>query len=92
MVQKRPFLTKGLWLGVFVTVSHPVGFNVDFHMAEYGQLRSEIEMHIADRRKVETQNVIAIIGIYAWLLSRPSDAGLNPIWTFPVFVPAQVLV
>lgn len=53
-------------------------FNPDFHMAEYDQLRSEIEMHIADRRKVETQNVIAIIGIYAWLLSRPADAGINP--------------
>lgn len=53
-------------------------FNVDFHMAEYNQLRSEIEMHIADRRKVETQNVIAIFGIYAWLLSRPSDANINP--------------
>jgi hypothetical protein len=68
-------------------------FNVDFHMAEYDQLRGEIEMHIADRRKVETQNVIAIIGIYAWLLSRPSDEGLNPsLMNMAMWLPVGIAV
>ena len=51
-------------------------FNEKFHLIEYESLRKEIEIHIADRRKVETQSILAIFGIYAWLLSRPS--GFDP--------------
>lgn len=51
-------------------------FNTDFHMAEYEGLRREIEVQIADRRRVEIHSVVAIFIVYAWLFSRPPN--VNP--------------
>ena len=63
----------------------------EFHAQEYECLRREIEMHIADRRKVETQHTIAATVIYAWLISEQST--LAPfLLNFVIFLPFVILL
>ena len=39
----------------------------EFTVAEYNTLRKEIEIHIADRSRVESQVYIGVFAIYGWL-------------------------
>ncbi len=49
-----------------------------FDLAEFDALRREIELHIAERRKIENQVILGLAAIYSWLFTR--DA------TFPAYL------
>jgi hypothetical protein len=47
-----------------------------FLLAEFQSLRKEIDLQIAERRKIESQVVLGVAAVYSWLLTR--DASLDP--------------
>ena len=46
----------------------------DFWLIEFDALRREIEIHVSERRKIESQVVVGLAALYAWAFSLEKDA------------------
>jgi hypothetical protein len=46
----------------------------DFWLIEFDALRREIELHVSERRKIESQVVVGLAALYAWAFSLEKDA------------------
>ena len=69
--------------------SRPDERAIAFLMEEYSSLRSEIENHLQDRKKLDGQVLVGIFGIYVWVFTRSAD--VNPdLVRIALFIPSIV--
>ncbi|PHR86159.1 MAG: hypothetical protein COA78_38230 [Blastopirellula sp.] len=62
-----------------------------FLMEEYSSLRSEIENHLQDRKKLDGQVLAGIFGIYVWVFTRSADVNVDLV-RIALFIPSIVCV
>lgn len=72
-------------------MAHQTDYDVQFRIAEYAALREELLSHIEAIKAIETETVIGIGAVYAWLLSTYSWR--NPVISvFVAVIPAMLTV
>lgn len=69
----------------------PTKGEVDFLMAEYAALRTEIENHLQDRKKLDGQVITGVVASYVWIFTRPDDSNFDLIESSLFIPPALCL-
>ena len=61
---------------------------LSFIMAEFSALRTEIENHLQDRKKLDAQVITGVVASYVWIFTRPEGVNEDLISVSLIIPPA----